>query len=100
MDILIPNSWLRDFLKTDATDKKIAECLSLCGPSVDKIEKIDRDSIYFIEITTNRVDSVSVYGIAREASVILPRFGIKANFNQLTRKANYKFVDKVSYLKT
>lgn len=79
MDILIPHSWLKDFLKTEATPQKIAECLSLCGPSVEKVEKVGKDFVYSIEVTTNRVDSVGVYGIAREAVAILPRFGIKAS---------------------
>jgi len=78
MNILIPHSWLLDYLETDATPKKIAECLSLCGPSIDKLEKVGDDWIYDIEVTTNRVDMMSVYGIAREAAVILPQFGYKA----------------------
>ena len=78
MQILIPHSWLLDYLETNATPKKIAECLSLCGPSIDKIEKVGDDLIYDIEVTTNRVDMMSVMGIAREASVILPQFGYKA----------------------
>jgi len=75
MQILIPHSWLLDYLETDATPKKIAECLSLCGPSIDRLEKVGDDWIYDIEVTTNRVDMMSVRGIAREASVILPQFG-------------------------
>ncbi|MBI2007554.1 MAG: hypothetical protein HYS83_02555, partial [Candidatus Blackburnbacteria bacterium] len=68
MDIKIPDTWLRKFLKTGATPQKIAEYLSLCGPSVEKVEKVDRDHLYLIEVTTNRVDSAGVYGIAREAA--------------------------------
>ena len=73
MDIILPDSWLRDYLKTKATPKKIADCLSLCGPSV---EKVNNDAVYYIEITTNRIDSAGVYGLAKEAAAILPRFGI------------------------
>ncbi|MGB6839240.1 MAG: phenylalanine--tRNA ligase subunit beta [Microgenomates group bacterium] len=98
MDILISDNWLRDFVKTDATAKKIAECLSLSGPSVDKTEKKAKDTIYHIEVTTNRVDSASVYGIAREAAAILPRFNIKARFLPLRVKANQKFTKNVKYL--
>lgn len=78
MNILIPDSWLRQFLETPATADQIKECLSLCGPSVERVNKEGRDFIYEIEITTNRIDMVSVYGIAREAAAILPRFGFKA----------------------
>jgi len=73
MNIKIPHSWLSQYLKTDAAPIKIAEALSLSGPSVEKVENIGNDFVYDIEVTTNRVDMMSVYGIAREASVILPQ---------------------------
>jgi phenylalanyl-tRNA synthetase beta chain len=101
MDLLIPNSWLKKFLDTKATPVEIAKYLSLCGPSIEKIETTkDGDHIYNIEVTTNRVDTASVQGIAREASAILPRFGIKANIKNNTKatKNKYKFANKVKYL--
>jgi phenylalanyl-tRNA synthetase beta chain len=78
MNILIPDSWLREYLKTKATPKEIKEYLSLCGPSVERVKKISNDLVYDIEITTNRPDAMSVVGVAREAAAILPRFGIPA----------------------
>jgi len=78
MNILIPDSWLREHLKTKATPKQIGQYLSLCSQSVEKIKKEGSDFVYNIEITTNRPDCLSIYGIARELAVILPRFGIKA----------------------
>jgi len=82
MNILIPHSWLKEFLQTEASPQKIANCLSLCGPSVEKIDRQNNDYIYDIEVTTNRVDMMSVTGIAREAAAILPQFGIKAKLKQ------------------
>jgi phenylalanyl-tRNA synthetase beta chain len=82
MDIKILDSWLREYLETNAMPADIARCLSLCGPSIEKIEKVTTsgkpDFLYNIEVTTNRVDMMSVWGIAREAVVILPQFGFKA----------------------
>lgn len=78
MNILVSDSWLRSFLKTKATPQQIKEYLSLCGPSVERINEDSGEPVYEIEITTNRPDSMSVFGVAREASVILPRFGIAA----------------------
>ena len=98
MDILIPDSWLKEFLETNVTPKEIATFLSLSGPSVEKITKEANDSIYHSEITTNRVDAVSVYGFAREASAILPRFGKKAKLLPLKLKSKYNFFNKVNYL--
>lgn len=100
MDLLIPNNWLREFLKTNATNKEVAKYLSLCGSSVEKTTKTESGDVYSVEVTTNRVDTASVYGIAREASAILPRFKKKAKLASLETKSNYKFVSKVKYLNT
>lgn len=80
MNILIPDSWLREFLKTNATPAQIKDYLSLCGPSVERIDKQGKETVYVIEVTSNRPDSMSVSGIAREAAAILPRFDITATF--------------------
>jgi len=95
MNILIPYSWLKEYLKTEAKPEDIAKYLSLCSQSVEKITPTsDGDYIYEIEITTNRADCLSVYGIARELGAILPRFGIKTKFRKLTnyelRITNYE----------
>ena len=78
MNILVPDSWLREFLVTKATPDQIKEYLSLCGPSVERMHKENGEVIYDIEVTGNRPDSMSILGIAREAAAILPRFGISA----------------------
>jgi phenylalanyl-tRNA synthetase beta chain len=93
MDILIPNSWLKKFLDTKATPSDIAKYLSLCGPSIEKITKTsDGDSVYSVEVTTNRMDTASVIGIAREASSILPRFKISAKLKNFQLPfSNYHF---------
>ncbi|MBT4124410.1 MAG: phenylalanine--tRNA ligase subunit beta [Candidatus Pacebacteria bacterium] len=78
MNILIPNKWLLEQLETTLKPEKIQEFVSLCGPSVERIYQRGNDEVYDIEITTNRVDSMSVRGIAREAAVILEQFDVPA----------------------
>ena len=80
MNILVPISWLKDYLKTDAPTEKIAETLSLCSQSVERIHQVGNDEVLEIEITVNRYDCLSIIGIAREAAAILPHFGFKAKF--------------------
>ncbi len=80
MNILIPDSWLREYLETEAEPEVIAREVSLCGPSVERIEEIEGETVYDIEVTTNRVDTACVRGFAREAAVILQAAGIKAKF--------------------
>jgi phenylalanyl-tRNA synthetase beta chain len=78
MNIKILDSWLRDYLKTDATPKQIAEKLSLTSVSVERLEKYKNDWVYDIEVTTNRPELMSIIGIAQEAAAILPQSGINA----------------------
>jgi len=80
MNIKILDSWLRDYVKTPASAKDIAEKLSLTSVSVERIEKYKEDFIYEIEVTTNRPDLMSVVGIARETATALNHLGIKAEF--------------------
>ncbi len=80
MNIKILDSWLREYLKTRATPQKFAEVMSLTSVSIEKIEPYKNDFIYDIEVTTNRPDLMSVIGLAREASAVLPQFGIEATF--------------------
>ena len=98
MDIIVPHSWLKDYLKTTAKPERIAECFSLCGPSVERIQKSGDDTLYTIEVTTNRVDTSSVYGLAREAAAILPRFEIKASLQPVKVQANQPLTKSVDYL--
>lgn len=83
MNILIPHHWLLEHLKTAARPEEIRKHLSLCGPSIEKIVTIENEPVYDIEVTTNRVDMMSVRGIAREASAILPTFGQTASLKPL-----------------
>lgn len=86
MNILIPDSWLREHLETAATPEEIQRSVSLCGPSVERIHELEGEPVYDVEITTNRVDSYSVRGFAREAAVILTQFGMPS---QLKLVSNY-----------
>ncbi|PIR60960.1 MAG: hypothetical protein COU68_01915, partial [Candidatus Pacebacteria bacterium CG10_big_fil_rev_8_21_14_0_10_45_6] len=84
MNILIPHTWLLEHLEADIEPKKLQEYLSLCGPSVERMYEREGDSVYDIEVTTNRADAMSVRGIAREAAAILPQFGVDAKLKPLT----------------
>ncbi|MDO9028174.1 MAG: hypothetical protein Q7U68_04865, partial [Candidatus Roizmanbacteria bacterium] len=78
MNIKITYNWLLEYLDTDATPYEMQKYLSLCGPSVERVNKINGDYVFDIEITSNRIDTASVIGIAQEAQAILPMFGRSA----------------------
>lgn len=82
MDIKISQNWLSDYIETNASPAKIAELLTLYGPSVERVEKTEDDTVYSIEVTTNRVDAASVQGVARELAAILPRDGYEVTVKE------------------
>lgn len=49
---------------------------------MERIINQNGDYVYDIEITTNRVDMMSILGISRELSAILPQFGYKTALKQ------------------
>lgn len=86
MNFLLPFSWLKEYLKTASSAETTAKYLSLCGVSIERINDIEGEKVFDIEITTNRVDTASVIGTAREAGAILPQHQISAKF----QKPNFK----------
>lgn len=70
MDIL--TKWLRSFLPAmPVNDAQLAEDLTLRGIAVEGIFPADcGGSRYEMDITTNRVDAMNHYGVAREAAAI------------------------------
>lgn len=82
MNIKFPVSWLRDYLTADIAAKTLAEKLSLSGPSVEKIEKKGHELILDVEVTSNRPDASTIFGLAREAHAILSYQKIKSALTQ------------------
>lgn len=82
MDIKLTHSIISEYLDTPAPVAEIARLLSLCGPTVDRLHQLKNDWIYDIEVITNRVDTASALGIAREAASILPLHQHKASLKK------------------
>jgi len=73
----ILTKWLRSYLPGLAhDDAQLAEDLTLRGIAVEGIYPLGegKGSVYEMDITTNRVDAMNHYGIAREAAAI---YGLK-----------------------
>ena len=68
----IHTKWLRSYLpELSVSDAQLAEDLTLRGIAVEGIYSLgDSGSLYEMDITTNRVDAMNHYGIAREAAAI------------------------------
>ena len=61
---------MREFVDIPADDRQLAEDLTSAGIAVESIDEEDSATIYEMDLTTNRVDAMNHYGVAREASAI------------------------------
>jgi phenylalanyl-tRNA synthetase beta chain len=63
-------TWLREFVNITADDRQLAEDLTSAGIAVESVQEENDATIYEMDLTTNRVDAMNHYGVAREASAI------------------------------
>ena len=68
--MLVPLSWLADYVDIRLSPKDLGERLTEIGLSTEKITKTNDDVIFEFEITPNRPDLLSILGIAREIAAI------------------------------
>lgn len=69
----ILSSWLRAYLPgLNVSDRQLADDLTLRGIAVEGVFDLggDKGSLFEMDITTNRVDAMNHYGVAREAAAI------------------------------
>ena len=68
----ILTSWLRSYVPgISVSDRELADDLTLRGIAVDGVFDLGaHGSLFEMDITTNRVDAMNHYGIAREAATI------------------------------
>jgi phenylalanyl-tRNA synthetase beta chain len=65
--------WIRDFVDLTVDDLRLAEDLTNVGISVEGISGTGADTVFEMEIGTNRPDAMNHYGVAREAAAIYDR---------------------------
>ena len=63
-------AWLREFVDVAVADRQLAEDLTSAGIAVESVGEENGETIYEMDLTTNRVDAMNHYGVAREASAI------------------------------
>jgi len=62
--------WVRDFVDLAVDDRRLAEDLTGIGIAVEGISGSGADTVFEMEIGTNRPDAMNHYGVAREAAAI------------------------------
>src|SRR5882757_3379544 len=62
--------WIRDFVDLTVDDRRLAEDLTAVGIGVEGIIGTGANTVFEMEIGTNRPDAMNHYGVAREAAAI------------------------------
>ncbi len=62
--------WIREYVDLAVDDRRLAEDLTNVGISVEGISGSGPDTVFEMEIGTNRPDAMNHYGVAREAAAI------------------------------
>src|SRR5690348_4628196 len=89
----ILTSWLRWYLpQLSVSDRQLADDLTLRGIAVEGVHSLGEGNghLFEMDITTNRVDAMNHYGIAREAATIynLPLAPLEASLPSAAINAN------------
>ncbi len=66
----LSSQWIRDFVDLGVDDRRLAEDLTSAGIAVEGISGAGADTVFEMEIGTNRPDAMNHYGVAREAAAI------------------------------
>lgn len=80
----IPVSWVKDFVDLKVDAQQLADDLTGVGLACDGIEMFGNEAVLDLDITTNRVDAMNMYGVAREAATIygLPLKPLPVDFSE------------------
>ena len=70
----LSRDWLSDYVDlTDVSDEELEQRFTEIGHAIESVEKHADDTVFDLEITTNRVDAMSHLGMARELAAALGR---------------------------
>ena len=85
----LSSNWIRDYVDLKVDDRRLAEDLTDVGLGVEGISGTGADTVFEMEIGTNRPDAMNHYGVAREAAAIyeLPLKQLSALSHQPSAKS-------------
>ncbi len=63
-------NWLKEFVDVTADPRELKTALTNLGLGVESLESVGDDVVFDVEVTTNRPDCLSHYGVAREVAAI------------------------------
>src|SRR5438270_11301739 len=70
----LSRDWISDYVDlSDISDADLERRFTEIGHAIESVEKHGDDTVFDLEITTNRVDAMSHLGMARELAAALGR---------------------------
>lgn len=69
--MIFSRAWLSRYLALEVSDRELGDTLTRIGFAVDGIEKRGEDTLFDLDITTNRPDCMCYLGLARELALAL-----------------------------
>jgi phenylalanyl-tRNA synthetase beta chain len=86
--------WIRDFVNLTVDDHRLAQDLTDAGLGVEGIEGAGPDTVFEMEIGTNRPDAMNHYGVAREAAAVydLPLKPVEAKLPPATKSKPFPII--------
>ncbi|MHB0969606.1 MAG: phenylalanine--tRNA ligase subunit beta [Thermoanaerobaculia bacterium] len=68
----ISRDWLSDYVDVSAlTDDQLGAKMTEIGHAIESVESHEGDTVFDVEFTTNRIDAMSHFGLARELAAAL-----------------------------
>ena len=66
-------NWLKEFVEVPVQPRRLKADLTAIGLNVESFQAVGDDVVFEVEVTTNRPDCLSHYGIAREVAALYRR---------------------------
>ena len=85
-DMLFSTSWLSRYVELPASHDELAELLTGCGLVVEETHARGGDTVFDLDVPSNRVDAMNHVGVAREIAASR-RLELRLPAVQLTEKA-------------
>ena len=67
-------NWLKEFVEIESSPRQLKSDLTMIGLNTESVVQVGDDWVLDVEVTTNRPDCLSHYGVARELSTHYSRF--------------------------
>jgi len=97
--VKISFQWLKQFVDPPVEARRLADDLSMVGLTVESIEALDDDFIIELDLTANRGDCLSHWGVAREVAALYgvplhpPRISLSETDTDVSKAASVEIAD-------